>query len=63
MYWSGRLDHQVEEMMEESAFSFIDWICLCGYLMLIVLFGTWHYRNVKDVSDFAVAGRSMMWLD
>ncbi|MHA6802616.1 sodium:solute symporter family protein [Salinifilum ghardaiensis] len=39
----------------------LDWIVIAGYLVLIVLIGTWARRQVSDAGDFFAAGGRMPW--
>ena len=41
--------------------SYIDWIVMCGFLLFIVVYGTWKSRGSKNVKEFLLANRSTPW--
>ncbi len=41
--------------------SYIDWIVMCGFLLFIVVYGTWKSRGSKNVKDFLLANKSTPW--
>lgn len=41
--------------------STIDWIVMCGFLLFIVVYGTWKSRGSKNVKEFLLANKSTPW--
>jgi solute:Na+ symporter, SSS family len=39
----------------------IDWIVMCGFLLFIVVYGTWKSRGSKNVKAFLLANKSTPW--
>lgn len=41
--------------------STIDWVVMCGFLLFIVIYGTWKGRGSKNVKEFLLANKSTPW--
>jgi len=41
--------------------STIDWVVMCGFLLFIVIYGTWKSRGSKNVKEFLLANKSTPW--
>ncbi len=38
-----------------------DWFVMCGFLLFIVVYGTWKSRGSKNVKEYLLANRSTPW--
>ena len=47
--------------MPPSPFSFLDYLLLFAYLLVMVSIGVWVGRGQKDTREYFLAGRSMGW--
>ena len=47
--------------MPVSPFSFLDYLLLFAYLLVMVSIGVWVGRGQKDTREYFLAGRSMGW--
>lgn len=41
--------------------SIIDWVIMCGFLLFVVVYGTWKTKNTKTINGFIRANRSAPW--
>lgn len=41
--------------------SSLDWIIMCGFLLFIVIYGTWKSRGSRNIQEYLLANRSTRW--
>ncbi len=41
--------------------STLDWLVMCGFLLFIVVYGTWKSRGSKNIKEFLLANKATPW--